>query len=162
MIEETEIKDAENTTLQADLFPEMKAALIYLKKAGYKLALVADTRPGTYVNVLNQHGIFDLFDAFSISEELGTAKPDPIMFQNVLEQLDVSADEAVMCGNHLERDILGANALGLTTIWFRWNERYSTTPSSDLAIPDYTVGSASEFLEVVEELTGENPRESVG
>ena len=75
MIEETEVKDAEKTTLRADLFPEMKEAVIYLKEAGYKLALVADTRPGTYVNVLNQHGMLDLFDAFAISEELDTVKP---------------------------------------------------------------------------------------
>ena len=33
------------------------------------------------------------------------------MFQTVLDQLNVSADEAVMCGNNLGRDIAGANAL---------------------------------------------------
>ena len=101
MIEETEIKDKEKTTLQAEIFPGMKDAIIFLKELGYKLALVADTRPGTYVNVLKQHGMYELFDAFAISEELATAKPDPIMFQTVLDQLNVSADEAVMCGNNL-------------------------------------------------------------
>ena len=146
MIEETEMKDAEHTTLRADLFPGMKDALIYLKQAGYKLALVADTRPGTYVNVLKQHGLFELFDSFAVSEELGTMKPDPVMFLHVLEELDVSAEQAVMCGNNLHRDILGANALGMTTIWFRWNDRYPTVPTQELARPDHIVRSAEAFL----------------
>ena len=161
MIEETEVKDAEKTTLRADLFPEMKEAVIYLKEAGYKLALVADTRPGTYVNVLNQHGMLDLFDAFAISEELDTVKPDPRMFRHVLAQLGVAPEEAVMCGNNLDRDIFGANALGMTTIWFHWNNRYSTTPKNDLAVPDYTVRSAAEFLELVEQLKGGDLGQSV-
>ncbi len=155
MIEETEVKDHTWTTLRADIFPGMKEVLVYLKEQGFKLALVADTRPGTYVNVLNQHGIFELFDAFAISEELGTAKPDPRMFQKVLEELQVFPEEAVMCGNNLARDIAGANALGMTTVWFHWNDRYPTTPPNELAVPDYTVRSAEEFLKLVEELTGE-------
>lgn len=146
MIEETEVKDAEHTTLRADLFPGMKDALIYLKAQNYKLALVADTRPGTYVNVLKQHGLYELFDAYAISEELGTMKPDPIMFQYVLDKLNVSAEQTVMCGNNLHRDILGANALGMTTVWFYWNDRYPTVPQHELAVPDYTVRSAEEFL----------------
>ena len=161
MIEETEIKDKEKTTLQAEIFPGMKDAIIFLKELGYKLALVADTRPGTYVNVLKQHGMYELFDAFAISEELATAKPDPIMFQTVLDQLNVSADEAVMCGNNLGRDIAGANALGMTTVWFHWNDRYPTTPPSELAVPDYTVRSAAEFIKLVAQLTGKT-EESVG
>ena len=42
---------------------------------------MADNAPGTYVNVLKQHGLFGLFDAFAISEELGTEKPDPVCFK---------------------------------------------------------------------------------
>jgi|LSQX01.1.fsa_nt_gb putative hydrolase of the HAD superfamily len=155
MIEETEVKDHTKTTLRAEIFPGMKEALVLLKEKGLKLALVADTRPGTYVNVLKQHGLFGLFDAFAISEELGTEKPDPRMFQTVLDQLNVSAEEAVMCGNNLARDIAGANALGMTTIWFHWNDRYPTSPPSELAVPDYTVRSAAEFLDLVKELLGE-------
>lgn len=149
MIEESEVKDDQKTTLRADLFPGMKGVLTYLKEAGYALALVADTRPGTYVNVLKQHGVYDLFDAFAISEELETAKPDPRMFQHALDQLGVDPEESVMCGNNLGRDIAGAKALGMTTVWFRWNDRYPTHPSSKLEIPDYEVRSAEDFMDLV-------------
>ena len=118
MIEETEVKDEEKTTLRAELFPGMKEVLFHLKENGFKLALVADTRPGTYVNVLKQHGLFELFDAFAISEEVGCEKPDPRMFQAALNKLGIAPEDAVMCGNNLERDMGGAKALGMMTIWF--------------------------------------------
>lgn len=152
MNEETEVKDAENTTLSADLFPGMKEAVLKLKKAGLTLGLVADTRPGTYVNVLKQHGLYDVFSAFAISEELNTAKPDRRMFEYALNKLNVKPEQAVMCGNNLSRDIAGANALGMTTVWFHWNDRYRITPRSELEQPDYIVRSAAEFTELVSTL----------
>ena len=148
MIEETEVKDETFTTLRADLYPGMKDAVLLLKEYGYILALVADTRPGTYKNVLTQHGLYDVFSAFAISEELETAKPDPKMFRHVLDTLNIAPEDAVMCGNHLTRDVGGANALGMTTIWFHWNERYATKPANQLELPDYTVRSAREFVDL--------------
>ena len=152
MIEETEVKDETRTTTAADLFPGMKDAVIALKDMGYTLALVADTRPGTYVNVLEQHGMYDLFSSFAISEELGTEKPDSKMFEHVLNDLDVKPENAVMCGNNLTKDIAGANSLGMTTVWFHWNERYATIPANALERPDCTVHSAEEFLALVQRL----------
>ncbi len=152
MQEETEVKDDCATTLEAQLFPGMKDALQKLKQRGCTLALVADTRPGTYRNVLTQHGLYDLFSAFAISEELQTSKPDRRMFEHVLQQLRVKPQEAVMCGNNLERDIAGAKALGMTTVWFHWNERYATLPATELEVADFTVHSAQEFLELEQRL----------
>ena len=52
MIEESEVKDSEGTTLRADLIPGMAEALRRFKSQGYPLAMVADSRPNTPVNVL--------------------------------------------------------------------------------------------------------------
>ncbi len=155
MQEETEVKDPSKTTLEAQLFPGMKEALQQLKHQGYRLALIADTRPGTYKNVLRQHGIYDLFSAFAISEELQTSKPHRRMFDHVLQELHVDAEDAVMCGNNLARDIAGANALGMRTVWFHWNDRYPTEPKNALETPDFIVHSAKEFLELERRLRSE-------
>jgi putative hydrolase of the HAD superfamily len=66
--EATEVKDASLTTLSAELIPGAAETVRELKRRGYKLALVADGRPGSYVNVLGFHGIYDLFDHHTISE----------------------------------------------------------------------------------------------
>ena len=155
MQEVTEEKDETETTLRADLFPGMAEALRHLRSAGHPLGLVADTRPGTYRNVLAQHDLMHVFDAYSISEELGTRKPDALMFRHALAALGVPASEfgrAAMVGNNLARDIRGANALGLISILIRWNDRYAAEPEGSLDAPDHTVRSADELLRLVAEL----------
>jgi phosphoglycolate phosphatase-like HAD superfamily hydrolase len=59
MIEETEEKDAEATTQTADLIPGLADLIRALHAQGVMLGLVADTRPGTYRNVLRQHELLD-------------------------------------------------------------------------------------------------------
>jgi hypothetical protein len=44
MLEETEVKDDQGTTLRAELIPGMAEALRQLKTTGHRLALVADAR----------------------------------------------------------------------------------------------------------------------
>ena len=89
----------------------MKGVLTYLKEAaGYALALVADTRPGTYVNVLKQHGVYD-HSMPSLFLKNWNRQADPRMFQHALDQLGLIL-RSVMCGNNLGRDIAGAKALG--------------------------------------------------
>ncbi len=59
MVEETEVKDTEGTTLRAELAPGMAEVLRDFKAMGHRLALVADSRPHTPENVLRQHGLFE-------------------------------------------------------------------------------------------------------
>jgi HAD superfamily hydrolase (TIGR01549 family) len=155
MQEVTEEKDETRTTQRADLFPGMAEALRTLRARGYPLGLVADTRPGTYRNVLRQHGLFELFSAFAISEELGVSKPDPLMFRHALAALGVpeaDAGRVVMVGNNLARDIRGANGLGLISVCIRWNDRYPAVPAGPEEAPRHTVRSAEELLRLVEAL----------
>jgi len=162
MREETEQKDETHTTQRADLFPGMAHLLRTLHARGYPLGLVADTRPGTYRNVLGQHGLLDLFAAFAISEELGTSKPDARMFRHALAALGVPEAEAgrvAMVGNNLARDIRGANALGLVSVWVRWNERYPMEPAGPQEAPRFTARSAEDLLAVLTSFE-EGPRDA--
>jgi len=51
-----------------------------------------------------------------VAEDVGAAKPDTAMFNETLGRLRLGASEAVMVGNDLERDIVGARSAGLATI----------------------------------------------
>lgn len=151
MQEITEVK-VDDVTQRADLFPGMADVIRKLHASGMPLALVADTRIGTYRNVLTQHGIYDDFDAFAISDEIGTVKPDRRMFVYALNALDVPKAEwssCVMIGNNLARDIRGANALGLTSIWIVWNDRYPVQPADEAEQPRFQVHSADELLDLL-------------
>jgi FMN phosphatase YigB (HAD superfamily) len=155
MDEESEIKDNTSTTLKADLVHNMDKALRRLKTRGYLLALVADTKTGTYRNVLRQHGLYDLFDAFAISDEIGLEKPNPQIFIKALNALKIPPKDfgrVIMVGNNLKRDIHGANKLGLISIWLHWNDRYPVIPSDSFEKPSFIVHSADELLKCIESL----------
>lgn len=158
MIEESEVKDAEKTTLRADLIPGMAEVLHWLKDQGYSLALVADSRPNTPANVLRQHGLYHLFDYLAISEVVGVEKPDRRIFQAALEALGISESDysrVAMVGNNLERDVVGANRLGLISILFHWNDRRRSQPLTAKEEPRYRVSSAQELISLVVSLNRE-------
>ena len=153
--EATEIKDANQVTQRADLIPGANEVLRELKRRGYPLALVADGPLGTFHNILTQHNLLDLFDAFAISGELGVEKPHQRMFEHALSQLGIPQqqyDHTLMIGNNLERDIRGANRLGMTSVWLNWSPRRAKVPADASEVPDYTIKLPLELLDVIERL----------
>jgi putative hydrolase of the HAD superfamily len=155
MIEASQVTDADETTLSADLIPGMAEALRQFKAQGRRLALVADSRPDTPPNVLRQHNLLELFETLAISEVVGALKPDPLIFQVALDALGISAKDygrVAMVGNNLERDGVGANRLGLISVFLHWNERRRTQPLSAEEQPRYTVHSAQELIRLIEKL----------
>jgi FMN phosphatase YigB (HAD superfamily) len=157
MLEESEVKDAEGTTLRADLIPGVTEALHYFKEQGYGLALVADSRPNTPVNVLRQHGLDHLFDYLAISEVVGAEKPNSRIFRRALEALGIPEGDygrVAMVGNNLERDVVGANRLGLISILFHWNDRRRSQPLAAEEEPRYRVTSAQELVSLIDTLNG--------
>jgi FMN phosphatase YigB (HAD superfamily) len=156
MIEESEIKDAEGTTLRADLIPGVAEALRRFKDLGYTLALVADARPKTPVNILRQHDLYEYFDYLAISEIIGAEKPTPSIFRAALKALGIPESDygrVAMVGNNLERDVVGANRLGLISIFFHWNDRRRSRPLTAEEEPRYTVSSIQELVSLVDSWT---------
>ncbi len=157
--EATEIKDASGATLRADLIFGADELLRELSRRGYRLALVADGYPATFANVLTQHRIYDYFDAFAISEHLGCLKPEGRIFVHALDQLGIRPEEygrTLMVGNNLARDIKGANALGMISVWLDWSPRRAKTPADESETPRYIIKQPMELLKVIERLEQES------
>jgi FMN phosphatase YigB (HAD superfamily) len=155
MVEESEIKDAEGTTLRADLISGMAEALGQFHDQGYRLALVADSRPNTPPNVLRQHGLLPLFETLAISEVVGCSKPDAEIFRAALDALGIPESDygrVVMVGNNLERDVAGANRLGLISVFFHWNDRRRSQPETDEEQPRFTVTFPSQLIALIDRL----------
>jgi putative hydrolase of the HAD superfamily len=116
-----------------------------------QIGLVADTRDGTYRNVLGIHGLFnlfDVFDVFAVSDQLGVEKPDQRMFIRALEVLGIPEPDwgdVVMVGTNLAREMRGAKAVGLTTVWIVRNQRYPIVCAEDTERPGYQVSTAGDL-----------------
>lgn len=151
--EASEVKDETFVTLRAELIPGAGELVRELKRRGYQLALVADGRPATYHNVLTQHGLFDLFDAFAISEQVGFEKPDRRIFIHALDLLGITEKDygrTVMVGNYLERDIKGANQVGMISVWLDWAPRRPKVPADPSEIPQHTIKRPLDLLPLIE------------
>ena len=152
--EATEEKIGE-VSQRADLIPGADTLMHALQARGYTLALVADGPVATFRNNLGPYDLYDIFDVYAISEEVGVFKPNPAIFLSAFEQLGIAeADYAqvVMVGNSLERDIKGANELGLISVWLDWAPRRSKTAADASEVPDYTIKMPLELLDVLDRI----------
>ena len=145
--EGTEVFDAEGYVTAAALIPGALDMIEALAAQGYRLILVADGRLRSFETVLGGHGIRAHLHAEIISEVLGTQKPAPEMFEAALRAAGLDAGDAphtVMIGNHLERDIAGANALGITSIWQSWSHRRARLAATPDEVPRYLARTPGE------------------
>ena len=78
-------------------------------------------------------------------EEVGIEKPDKQVFQVALDKLGVEAGNAVMVGNRIDADIVGANRVGMKSVWFKWNDRYEEIIASEDEKPDFIIKSLAEL-----------------
>ncbi len=82
-------------------------------KAGHtRLVLLSNAGPD-YGGYLRRGPLGDFFAACYVSGELGLIKPQPEIYQRVLDDLGVSAAEAVFIDDR-EVNVRGAQALGIT------------------------------------------------
>ncbi len=153
--ESTEIRDDTGVVVQAELIPGAAEAVRTLWRQGYRIALVADGLRASFDRIYRQHGLEGCFEARAISGDLGVCKPHARMFISAMEQMgltDADKDRIVMVGNNLERDIAGANRLGLTSILMSWTTRYRLQPRVPEETPDFVVARPDELPALLAEL----------
>jgi putative hydrolase of the HAD superfamily len=157
--EGTEIKDANGVVQQAELIPGAAQMIREIKQLNYPLALVADGPVLSFQNIFGQYGLYDLFDAFAISESVGVEKPDAAIFHHALTQLGISPMDygrVIMLGNNLSRDIKGANQLGIISVWLNWSPRRSKIPADHLEAPSYTITTPDSFMPLLQRIETSN------
>jgi putative hydrolase of the HAD superfamily len=88
-----------------------------------RLGLVTNGTSDLQRRKLALAGLADRFDVVVTACDVGVGKPDPAMFAAALRQLDVAPSEAVMVGNDLDRDIAGADAAGIRSLWIQHDGR---------------------------------------
>lgn len=83
---------------------------------------------------LERGGIRAPFDFLATSKELGAAKPDPAFFRAACAGMGQPPGACIMVGNDYRKDIEGAHAAGLRTIWLNPGGGPAPGPAADLVI----------------------------
>ena len=129
---------------QQRLFPKTREVLEQLSSQ-FKLGLLTNGAPDLQREKIVASGCEDLFSTIVISGEHGIGKPEPAIFERLLQELGVSSSEAIMVGNSLERDIAGARAAGVVSVWMR----LPGEEDSPMILPDFTISHLGELLEII-------------
>ena len=95
--------------------PETEAIsfLARCKKSQLQICAITDMQASIQIKKLNQLGADKHIDFMVSSEEVGVEKPDPCIFKAALYKLKLKADQVIMIGDSENKDIKGAQALGI-------------------------------------------------
>ncbi len=115
----------------------------FLKKAkskNKKIIIISNT-PGANVEreILKGNKIFDFFDAFYFSCEVGIRKPHPEIFEKAIDDFNILKNEIVHIGDRPELDVVGAKNAGIFSIYYnpkgyKYPENF---PKPDFEIRDF-------------------------
>jgi HAD superfamily hydrolase (TIGR01509 family) len=121
-------------------------ATILVLPADLPLLTVADVRA-----LLEKRALAPYFQFVLTSAACGYRKPHPCLFKRALDAFRILPEEAAMIGDTLEADILGANRLGIFSIWItrRADTRAGIPPDST---PDAVIASLSDLPPLLDSL----------
>ena len=85
----------------------------------YKLALISNTMSDQPREMLEETGLDGLFELIICSRDLGIRKPNPAIFEYVMDRVGVLPGETVHVGDSVEADMEGASASEITPIWIK-------------------------------------------
>jgi len=115
------IFDISNVLILPNSRPNLKLIEIIkkFKKANIKTVVISNTSSRIRQKFKHISGLFlsDLFDQVLVSSETGLLKPNPKIFQLVLNKLNLNPNQCIFIDD-ITRNIDSAKKLGITTILF--------------------------------------------
>lgn len=94
-----------------ELFPDVLDCLDNLD--GYRLAILSNGDSSQQRQKLRDTGIEDYFEEVVISGDIGIAKPEKPVFDEIVDKMEVDHDECVYIGDSYDADFVGADNAGM-------------------------------------------------
>lgn len=130
------------------LYPHVRATLMELLRRGLQLAVLSDAPALQAWQRLHHLGLEHAFRPVITFDDTGERKPSPLPFLRALEFLERTPDEVLMIGDWPERDMLGAQGVGIRTVFARYGDTKDTVSSG----ADFEIDDIQEILGIVETL----------
>ena len=127
--------------LETDALPTLQL----LREQGYRMGIISNAGDDQDVQTLiDKAGLRSYFEVILTSAAQGIRKPNPRLFQQALQHWGASPESAVMVGDTLGADILGARNAGIYSVWITRRASLDQ-PHQDMIIPDARVEALSEL-----------------
>ncbi|MCJ7841987.1 HAD family hydrolase [Lederbergia sp. NSJ-179] len=132
------IDDADFGYELAERFPEERKKLPFVYedtfdvldslKKDYRLLLLTNGSPDLqHTKLTITPELKPYFEQIVISGDFGKGKPDPAIFEYALSLMSLEKEEAIMVGDNLMTDILGANRIGMKSVWIHREQKACRT-----------------------------------
>lgn len=122
-----------------------KAFVEYLKPK-YNLYIASNSVKACQVSRLKKAGIYDCFNNFFVSDEIGVCKPSEKFFNCCFSHIkDFSPSETIIIGDSITSDMQGGYKSGIKTCWYNAKKQENT-----LNIPcDYEIHDFEEIKNIL-------------
>ena len=117
-------------------------------KGEYQLLLLTNGSPelqNTKLTITPE--LVPYFDQIVISGAFGRGKPDVTIFEHALSLMNINSDEAIMVGDNLMTDILGASRAGMKSVWINRHQK-----ERNEVVPTYEISHLEELFSILNEL----------
>jgi len=131
---------------QASFLFDGVETMIEMMYEKFRLVIVTNGLTRVQKHRIRQSVIAPYFERIIISEEIGYAKPNPLIFMKGLEGLELpEKSEIVMIGDSLTSDIPGGIQYGIDTIWYNPKRKQNNSPS----IPTFEIHSLEKLHDIL-------------
>ena len=131
-------------------YPNVNKTLMALTKVGIKLGVVSDApsrEAWLRIYYLNLYHFFDVVITF---DDSGERKPSAVPFKMSLEALQLVPEETIMVGDWPERDVVGAQQIGMKTAFARYGDTFGTVNSG----ADWDLVDIYQLVMIINEYNG--------
>jgi putative hydrolase of the HAD superfamily len=128
---------------QAAFFPGALEAIVALREAGVRLALVTNGAAAPQRAKVERFDLARCFDHVQIEGEAGFGKPEERAYRHALQALGVEAREAWMVGDNLEWEVAAPQRLGIYAIWH--DHLGAGLPPGSPIVPDRIITSVAQL-----------------
>lgn len=99
------------------LFDDVYNVLEKLHEKGYILGVISNGDLEQQTDKLSRTGILKFFDIVTTSSEYEYSKPNPKLYESIVEKFKINKNEMLMIGDQVEKDVLPCISIGIDAIW---------------------------------------------
>jgi len=128
-------------------YPNVNKTLMALSKSGIKLGVVSDAPSLEAWMRIYYLNLYHYFDVVITYDDSGERKPSPIPFQLALDGMGLRPEETIMIGDWPERDVVGAQQIGMKTAFARYGDTFGTVNSG----ADWDLNDIYQLVDIINE-----------
>ena len=129
-------------------YPNVNKTLMALAKSGIKLGVVSDAPSREAWMRIYYLNLYHFFDVVITFDDTGERKPSEKPFKMSLKALGLAPEDTIMVGDWPERDVVGAQKIGMKTAFARYGDTFGTKDSG----ADWDVNDIYEVVGIIKEL----------